>query len=85
MVLAGKDRVVVLAVVAGRTVVLLVGVVRAVVGAGVVLVDVDWMVLVDVDRVVLAGVVVDLLVGAGVVVSAVVVLLGVGLVVEVVG
>lgn len=75
----------VLAVVAGRTVVLLVGVVRAVVGAGVVLVDVDWMVLVNVDRVVLVGVVVDLLVGAGVVVSEVVVLLGVGLVVEVVG
>lgn len=68
----------VLVVVAGRTVVLLVGVVRAVVGTGVVLVDVNRVVLVDVDRVVLV-------VGAGVVVSAAVVLLGVGLVVEVVG
>lgn len=79
VVFVGKDRVVVLVVLvaSGRTVVVLVGVVRAVVGAGVVMVDVDWLVVV--------GVVVALLVGAGVVVSAVVVFLGLGLMVEVVG
>lgn len=75
VVFVGRDRVVAVLVVADRAVVVLVGVARAVVGAGVVLADVDWMVV---------DVVVALLVGAGVVVSAVVVLLGVGLMVEVV-